>query len=94
VALRPTPPQHLDDVLRPDDVVITVCDSAHEELGAAAEWLHWSVADPVRRGDAAAFDHAVDDLAARVARLAPAVRPSHSAAGTPQLLAKEPGRCD
>ena len=27
-------PQSLDDIRRPDDVIITVCDNAHEELGA------------------------------------------------------------
>ena len=33
------------EVVRPGDMIITVCDSAHEELGAAPGWLHWSVAD-------------------------------------------------
>ncbi len=36
VPLAPVPPRHVDDVLRPDDadLVITVCDAAHEELAA------------------------------------------------------------
>jgi protein-tyrosine-phosphatase len=67
-------PRHVDDVLRADDDVITVCDSAHEELGTAPGRLHWSISDPARSGDAAAFDHTLDDLTARIARLAPTVR--------------------
>lgn len=74
VPMRGNTPQHTADVLRPDDLVITVCDRAHEELGAPA--THWSVADPARTGDAAAFDRALTDLAGRISRLAPAVRPS------------------
>jgi ArsR family transcriptional regulator, arsenate/arsenite/antimonite-responsive transcriptional repressor / arsenate reductase (thioredoxin) len=75
--LVPTTPRHVDDVLRPDDVVITVCDSAHEELGPGPDRLHWSIRDPARRGDDAAFDHAVDELTDRIGRLAPAIRPHH-----------------
>jgi protein-tyrosine-phosphatase len=73
LSLTPSVPRHLKDVVRPDDVIITVCDSAHEELGAAPGWLHWSVADPARSGADAAFDDAVDDLAGRIARVAPAL---------------------
>lgn len=69
-------PRHVADVLRAGDVVITVCDSAHEELGTAPGRLHWSISDPARRGDDAAFDHTLDDLTARIARLAPTVRPA------------------
>ncbi|GAA1291230.1 helix-turn-helix domain-containing protein [Pseudonocardia aurantiaca] len=74
--LTPATPRHVDDVLHPEDVVITVCDSAHEELGAGPGRLHWSVRDPARSGEDAAFDRAVDDLADRVSRLAPAIRPT------------------
>jgi protein-tyrosine-phosphatase len=63
-------PQHLDQALRDDDLVVTVCDRAHEELGGLG-WAHWSVPDPVRRGTPAAFDAAYEDLAARVGALAP-----------------------
>lgn len=66
-------PQRLAD-LRPalaaTDLVVTVCDRAHEELGAASE-VHWSVPDPVAAGTRAAFDHAYDELASRVGLLAP-----------------------
>jgi protein-tyrosine-phosphatase/DNA-binding transcriptional ArsR family regulator len=72
--LTPATPRHVDDVLHPDDVVITVCDAAHEELGPGPDRLHWSVPDPARRGDDAAFDRAVDELTERIGRLAPAIR--------------------
>lgn len=74
--LTPTTPRHVDDVLRPDDVVITVCDAAHEELGAGPDRLHWSIPDPARRGDVAAFDDAIDELTDRIGRLAPMIHPT------------------
>ncbi len=74
--LTPTTPRHVEDVLRTDDVVITVCDAAHEELGAGPDRLHWSIPDPARRGDEVAFDHAIDELTDRIGRLAPAIRPT------------------
>jgi protein-tyrosine-phosphatase len=72
VPLRRLRPRHLDDVLVDGDLVITVCDLAHEELREAAQ-LHWSVPDPVRVGTDAAFDHTIDTLAARIGGLAPAL---------------------
>lgn len=76
VPLTPSTPRHVDEVLHDNDFVITVCDSAHEELGAGDNRLHWSVPDPARTGEDTAFDRAVDDLADRVTRLAPAIRPA------------------
>ena len=64
---------HVADVLRPDDLVVAVCDSAYEELGAAPERLHWSVPDPVRVGTAEAYERAYEELEGRVGRLAGAV---------------------
>ena len=52
------------------DLVITVCDLAHEELGELAA-LHWSVPDPVPSGDAGSFDAALDELSRRVGQFAP-----------------------
>ncbi len=54
------------------DLIVTVCDRAHEEYPVAT--LHWSVPDPVRGGERRAFDAAFDELEERVARLAPYVR--------------------
>jgi ArsR family transcriptional regulator, arsenate/arsenite/antimonite-responsive transcriptional repressor / arsenate reductase (thioredoxin) len=86
VPLAPFPPRHVDDVLRPGDadhgsadLVITVCDAAHEELALADTKpgrLHWSIPDPARTGEDAAFDRVVTDLTGRIARVAPAVRPT------------------
>jgi protein-tyrosine-phosphatase len=67
--LRPRP---MSDVRQDGDLVITVCDLAHEEIGALAA-VHWSVPDPVPAGDDASFDAAVDELARRVSLLAPRV---------------------
>lgn len=69
-------PQHLDEIGRSPrggDLVVTVCDHAHEELGGVGQ-LHWSVPDPVPAGSRAAFDRAHDELAARVRLLAPLVQ--------------------
>ena len=68
--LRRTRPRQVDDVVRASDLVVTVCDSAHERLGAAAR-LHWSIPDPVRVGSDAAFDRAFDELSRRAVDLAP-----------------------
>ena len=51
----------------PDGVqVVTVCDHVHEQLGAEAAWWHWSIPDPVERGDAAAFDAVVAEIDDRI----------------------------
>jgi len=88
VPLTPVAPRHVDDVLDLDggvhDLVITVCDAAHEELAGVrrlpdpvAERLHWSIPDPARTGEDRAFDRVVTDLTDRIARVAPAVRPAN-----------------
>ena len=65
---------HLDVVLQPEDLVVAVCDRAHEELGThAPDRLHWSVPDPVPVGTDEAFEHALELIEDRVGRLAAAV---------------------
>lgn len=71
-------PMPLAEVVTDDDYLVTVCDRAHEELHqgpgvarALAPGLHWSIPDPVRIGDEAAFDAAFDELNQRIIRLAP-----------------------
>lgn len=76
VALRPTKPRHLNDVLDPQDLVIAVCDNAHEELPADLRRIHWSVRDPVRTAQPVAFDEAMTDLTARITRLTPTLQPA------------------
>lgn len=51
------------------ELVVTVCDQAHEELDPEPGWWHWSLADPVLTGTAAAFDAVIADLDARIATL-------------------------
>jgi ArsR family transcriptional regulator, arsenate/arsenite/antimonite-responsive transcriptional repressor / arsenate reductase (thioredoxin) len=63
-------PRRIGDVRHDGDLVITVCDLAHEEL-AEAGTVHWSVPDPVPAGDPGSFDAALAQLADRVGRLAP-----------------------
>lgn len=73
--MRPHTPRHLDNVVKPTDVVIAVCDNAHEELPADSRRLHWSIPDPVRTGRSAAFDRALDELTVRIDHLAPCLDP-------------------
>ena len=63
-------PRHISEVRREGDLMVTVCDLAHEELGGEAA-VHWSVPDPVPAGDPASFDAALAELGHRVQRLAP-----------------------
>jgi protein-tyrosine-phosphatase len=63
-------PRRLSEVRRDGDLIITVCDLAHEELGELSA-VHWSVPDPVPAGDPGSFDTALAALADRVGRLAP-----------------------
>jgi protein-tyrosine-phosphatase len=62
-------PRRLDDTMRAGDLVITVCDRAHEELGSLG-WAHWSIPDPVPDGTNEAFEAAYEGLAVRVNALA------------------------
>ncbi len=73
LALAPNRTAQVADVLHRDDLVVAVCDNAHEELGPG-DRLHWSVPDPARVDTDAAFTRALTDLADRIGRLAPAVR--------------------
>lgn len=67
-----TRPVHLTDVVRPDDLLVAVCDSAHEHLrGQPGRRLHWSVPDPAAADTDEAFETAYADLADRIDRLAP-----------------------
>jgi ArsR family transcriptional regulator, arsenate/arsenite/antimonite-responsive transcriptional repressor / arsenate reductase (thioredoxin) len=63
-------PRHISGTREEGDLVITVCDRAHEELGELAA-LHWSVPDPVPAGDPGSFDAALGELSRRVSQLAP-----------------------
>jgi len=62
-------PASLDAVKVLPELVVTVCDRAHEELDPDLRRLHWSVPDPVPSGTKAAFDAARDELEERIIRL-------------------------
>lgn len=71
-------PRSLDDIARPPDLVVTVCDRAHEQLArrpAESVVLHWSIPDPAEDGHPAAFDLAIRCLSTRIGALAPLVTP-------------------
>ena len=61
-------PRAVDEVVQADDLIVTVCDRAHEEYPGS---VHWSVPDPMRVGTKKAFDAAYEELADRVMRFAP-----------------------
>jgi protein-tyrosine-phosphatase/DNA-binding HxlR family transcriptional regulator len=78
LALDATGTAHVSDVLHDGDLVIAVCDNAHEEMsGPARPRLHWSVPDPVPAGTDEAFEAAYTDLAGRIDRIAPVVNDTH-----------------
>ena len=72
--MHPRRPQHLSEVLCPTDLVIAVCDNAHEELPAHLHRLHWSIPDPVRAAGRDAFDRTLDDLTDRINTFAPTLQ--------------------
>lgn len=68
-------PRQVTDVRTEDDLVVTVCDRAHEEPGLASD-IHWSVSDPLRAGTPEAFDQALEELGRRVENFAPLLAPA------------------
>jgi protein-tyrosine-phosphatase len=70
LALPDVAPRSLEGVALTGDFVVTVCDSAREQLGDGAS-AHWSIPDPVRDGTREAFESAFSDLRRRVDELAP-----------------------
>ncbi len=68
-------PQHVADARGDDDLVVTVCDRAHEELVIPVD-VHWSIPDPLRLGTPEAFDGALEEIARRVDHLAPHLVPT------------------
>jgi protein-tyrosine-phosphatase/DNA-binding transcriptional ArsR family regulator len=58
------------NVVRPGDLLVAVCDNAHEELPPGQAQLHWAVPDPVRVDTDQAFETAYEQITQRVERLA------------------------
>lgn len=63
-------PRALEEADLDADLVVTVCDRAHEELDATPDWLHWSIPDPVEVGTRQAFDTALAELDHRISAIA------------------------
>jgi protein-tyrosine-phosphatase/DNA-binding MarR family transcriptional regulator len=60
-------PRPLSQVTLRPDLVVTVCDRAHEELGPTEEpRIHWSVPDPAESGTVEAFEAAMQMLDQRI----------------------------
>ena len=72
LSIDPKRTAHVDDVIHDADLVVAVCDNAHEHLPAGTRpALHWSVPDPAPADTDAAFEAAYAEIAARIERLAP-----------------------
>jgi len=70
-------PRSIDELTESPDLVVTVCDVAHEEMPNLAEdvrLLHWSIPDPARSTTPRAFDQALERITRRIETLAPRVR--------------------
>lgn len=71
--LKGSKPRLIDHVAGDEDLVITVCDNAHEQL-PGMHGIHWSIPDPVRLDTEEAFEDAFADISRRVHDLAPRLR--------------------
>jgi protein-tyrosine-phosphatase len=70
-------PRSVEEVTEDPDLVVTVCDVAHEELSdlrPETRVLHWSIPDPSAAPSPSAFDIALRRIVARIESLAPHVR--------------------
>jgi protein-tyrosine-phosphatase/DNA-binding transcriptional ArsR family regulator len=88
LALKAPRTRLVQDTVEVGDLLVAVCDNAHEELNAmplqqpltrpagavGRGWLHWAVPDPVAADTDDAFDIAYADLDHRITRLAHALR--------------------
>lgn len=72
-------PTGIEDLVPDRDLIVAVCDNAHEELDPALTRLHWSVPDPVRIDTDAAFETAYTAISGRVDQLALAYASSKEA---------------
>ncbi|PKQ31706.1 MAG: ArsR family transcriptional regulator [Actinobacteria bacterium HGW-Actinobacteria-2] len=64
-------PKLIDQALTGGELVVSVCDLAHESIGDTD--LHWSIPDPAARADEDAFEAAFVELVARIDRLTSAI---------------------
>ncbi|MCS5723917.1 helix-turn-helix domain-containing protein [Herbiconiux sp. CPCC 203407] len=66
-------PLAVEEVLLERDLVVTVCDSAHERMTGRDD-LHWSIPDPARSGTPEAFERAFDLISRRIRALTSRLR--------------------
>ena len=76
-------PMPLSDVLGQDDLLVTVCDAANEDVESHPHRLHWSIPDPAASGNTPAFEAAFDRLRERIDRLGVALIQLTSEENTP-----------
>ncbi|MBE4696203.1 helix-turn-helix domain-containing protein [Brevibacterium casei] len=67
--IRDHTPRRIDERESADDLLITLCDRAHEEL-RNLQSLHWSIPNPGAIGTESAYEHTYTDLHNRIAILA------------------------
>lgn len=68
-------PRRIDEVLTPDDLVVSVCDAVNEALAPLSNpRLHWSIPAPIDTADA--FTDALAEVRQRTAQLAAVVSPA------------------
>ncbi|MGD7733287.1 MarR family transcriptional regulator [Propionibacteriaceae bacterium G57] len=77
--LRIDPTMHqVATTVQPGDLVVAVCDHAHELLPERSSHLHWAIPDPVPAGTRDAFQHSSENLHARVSQLSQTLPPDRS----------------
>lgn len=64
--LREATPRALTSEDMRESFVVTVCDSAYEELGSDLVDSHWSIADPAAKGTISAFVDAIEEISQRI----------------------------
>jgi len=74
-------PQALAPELGDGDLLITVCDAADARVPEHPHRLHWSIRDPARDRDPAAFERVFSALTERISRLEFATQPSREEPG-------------
>ena len=76
---EPNRPEPFEDVLHDNDLIVAVCDNAHEELEHTLPRLHWSIPDPVPVNTNAAFERAYTDINRRIHQLVDIYAPAERA---------------
>lgn len=69
--ISPDQTSHITDVENTGDLVVVVCDNAHESMPKPSTRLHWSVRDPAAAGTADAFESAFAEIRQRITQVVP-----------------------